>query len=307
MFNKVLLSDSEINHLINAASITSAINSHKQLQHGRFGDQASSSSGSGTDFSEVRAYHPGDDPRHIDWRATARSQTPLLRTYHSELSQPLCLLMDRRSSMRFGTRVRLKVTQALRMALWIGGREARRGRDISAVLLDRTCHWLPPQTGLSSLKLIAKLGNKPCPPSTADSDLQDKVLQEKHKSSYKQDWNSIFLGLRQHIPQGSELILLSDFSGLGDEHNKMLRMLGKHCSSKVVHIFDPAEDFAVLNNFPAAIQLQWGKKSRLLASSEAINKQLSSRSEAMVKRFSQANMDYVQLSVEQNELALSQI
>ncbi len=299
---KSLLTDSEIAQLINAAPTTGASNSNKAYQYGRIGDQISSGTGSGTDFAEVRAYQSGDDPRHIDWRATARSQIPLLRTYHNELSQPLCLLIDRRSSMRFATRVRLKVSQALRMALFIGGREARLGREISAVLLDSPCHWLPPQPGLSSLKQIAKLANTQCPPY--ESELQD---------AHKINWNSIFSGLRQHVPQGSDVILLSDFSGLQDEHNKMLRMLGQHCSGKAIQVFDPSEVINPLRainplktrlGVPTAIQLQWQHKIRNLDTSDRLNEELKNHFEIMAKRFRQANMDYLQLSVEQNELDL---
>ena len=297
--NTALLTDSEINQLINAAPISGLIHLNKQSQQGQAGEQISTNIGSGSDFSEVRSYYSGDDPRHIDWRATARSQIPLVRTYHQELSQPLCLVIDRRATMRFATRTRLKVTQALRLALWMGGKEARLGREISAVLLDSPCHWLPAHQGLSSLKLIARLANTPCPPSEPE-------LKPAHKTS----WNTIFSGLRQHIPQGSELVLLSDFIGLGDKENKTLRNLGKHCSTRAIQIFDPSEASSTssqvsnpIADFPTSIQLQWGQQLHYSASSKAIKEQLSNRSEHISKRFQQANIKYMQLSVEQNELS----
>ena len=37
--------------------------------------------GSGTDFTGLRAYLPGDDARHIDWNVTARLSEPHLRVY----------------------------------------------------------------------------------------------------------------------------------------------------------------------------------------------------------------------------------
>jgi uncharacterized protein (DUF58 family) len=33
------------------------------------------------DFMGLRTYHPGDSPRHIDWKAAARGQTLLIKTF----------------------------------------------------------------------------------------------------------------------------------------------------------------------------------------------------------------------------------
>lgn len=292
-----LLSHSEIMQLISAAPGNAQLNIKQLSQYSQSGEQTAAMTGSGSDFAEVRAYQQGDDLRHIDWRASARSQDTLVRTYHSELSRPLCLLIDRRSAMRFATRTRLKVTQALRMALWLGGGEARSGREISAVLFDSPCHWLPQQQGMLSLKLMARLANKPCPPVTPTSE-----PEQIHETG----WNQLLSGLKQHNSQGSELILISDFSSLSDEHNKMLRMLGDHCKCRAIQITDPSE---VSPSFSASLQLQWGAKQRYFSSGTSsaamaqLTDELQARSEAMARRFQQADISYSQLSVEQDELS----
>jgi len=294
-----LLSDAEINQLIFAAPDIEQDNARQLSQRGRTGEQITSIKGSGSDFSEVRAYNFGDDPRHIDWRATARSRVPLVRTYHSEFSQPVCLLIDRRASMRYATRTRLKVTQALRMALWLGGREARCGREISAVLLDSPCQWLPPQAGMRSLRLIAKLANAPCPPIEPDA------YEPAHEGALKLQWSKILSGLKQHIPHGSELILITDFFGLRDSDAKMLRMLGQHCSTRAIHVLDASE---LTPNSSGSLQLQWGKRKRYISgsnkhASEQLSLELQARTKAIARSLNQANIRYSQLSVEQDELA----
>lgn len=50
--------------------------------------------GPGTDFDQLREYTAGDDPRHIDWSATARSDRPIVRTFTVEQHRPVVLLMD---------------------------------------------------------------------------------------------------------------------------------------------------------------------------------------------------------------------
>ncbi len=292
-----LLTEQEINQLIFAAPVKKADYSSALFQRGRVGEQITSARGAGSDFAEVRAYLPGDEPRHIDWRATARTGKPLIRTYHNEMSQSLCLLIDRRTAMRYATRTRLKVTQALRLALWLGGREARSGREISAVLLDEPSHWLPPQQGMASLKLMAKLANSPCPPCE---------METPHDSN----WKRIIAGLEQHVARGSELILLSDFYGLGKEDNKILHLLGNHCRTTAVQITDPFETREGLEKalLSASMQLQWGQKTQQLPAKSSkqiflLQQALQQRTERISRQFRQANINYLQLSVEQNELS----
>ena len=43
----------------------------------------------GTDFESLRPYIPGEDPRNIDWKATARRGTPISRNKQVEKGQQL--------------------------------------------------------------------------------------------------------------------------------------------------------------------------------------------------------------------------
>jgi uncharacterized protein (DUF58 family) len=51
--------------------------------------------GIGTEFSELREYNIGDDPRSIDWKATARRNRPLIRVLEPEQEQTVIILLDR--------------------------------------------------------------------------------------------------------------------------------------------------------------------------------------------------------------------
>jgi hypothetical protein len=291
-----LLSESEIKKLIYSQDNTNNKTSNKLVQQGKMGEHQSLLTGSGGDFADLRAYHAGDDIRHIDWRATARSQTPSIKTFHREFSQPICLLIDRRSSMRFATRSRLKVTQALRMALWQGGQEARAGREISAVILDEQSHWLAPGQGFVSLEVIAKLANKPCPPQESKNEVS---------------WKRVFSGLQQHIPQGSELLIVSDFYGLNEGDNKYLRNLARHCQMRAIQIIDPSEDpesdrFYSQSFFSLTRQLFWHQLTHILAlnsdSAKQFKQALNVRMNAIHSQFKQANIELTRLSVTQDSL-----
>ena len=50
--------------------------------------------GGGTEFDALRPYGPDDEFRRIDWAATARSGTAVVRTYRAERNQNVLLMLD---------------------------------------------------------------------------------------------------------------------------------------------------------------------------------------------------------------------
>ena len=50
--------------------------------------------GLGRDFESLREYREGDDLRDICWTATARRGSPITRTYQTERSQPVWIVLD---------------------------------------------------------------------------------------------------------------------------------------------------------------------------------------------------------------------
>jgi uncharacterized protein (DUF58 family) len=56
----------------------------------------------GQDFLEHRAFVAGDDPRRIDWRASARRQEPVVRRYRDQHASDWLIALDRSASMGVG-------------------------------------------------------------------------------------------------------------------------------------------------------------------------------------------------------------
>ncbi len=69
------------------------------------GLHASPYHGFSVEFAEYRPYAPGDDLRHFDWKAYAKSDRSYVRLYHSETNLRAHVLMDRSASMDFGAPV----------------------------------------------------------------------------------------------------------------------------------------------------------------------------------------------------------
>ncbi len=66
---------------------------------GRSGELLGRGTGSSLEFQEYREYMPGDDIRHLDWSAYARSDTLMVRLYREEISPTTEILLDASKSM----------------------------------------------------------------------------------------------------------------------------------------------------------------------------------------------------------------
>ena len=87
--------------------------------------------GRGLEVHDVRPWSEGDDMRHLDHNATARTGTPHTKTYFDERERSILLVADFRPSMLFGTRRAFRSVagaEALTMLGWRGvGRGGRVG------------------------------------------------------------------------------------------------------------------------------------------------------------------------------------
>jgi uncharacterized protein (DUF58 family) len=66
---------------------------------GRIGERLGSGTGSSLEFQEYRSYAPGDDLRHVDWAAYARTELLAVRLYREEVAPRIDLLLDVSRSM----------------------------------------------------------------------------------------------------------------------------------------------------------------------------------------------------------------
>jgi uncharacterized protein (DUF58 family) len=66
---------------------------------GTLGERLGAGTGSSLEFQEYRQYAPGDDLRHVDWAAYARSEVLTVRLYREEVAPRIDLALDISSSM----------------------------------------------------------------------------------------------------------------------------------------------------------------------------------------------------------------
>ena len=118
--------------------------------------------GFGVEFVEYRQYTPGDDIRHVDWKAVGRSDRYYVKEYEDETNLQCVLLLDRSASMGYGPRRsgRSGPSRSSRSSTGLDKLEygsylasslayliLRQGDGVGLVTFDRAVHdYLPPSS-----------------------------------------------------------------------------------------------------------------------------------------------------------------
>ena len=224
-----LLTSKQIALLIEQAQALTQQRQQKHDVHQRHpGDSRSVHIGRGLDFEESRPYQPGDDIRDMDWRTTARIGKPYLKVYREEHHPMLHVVLDRTATMRFGTRVQLKATQAARVATVLAITSGQDCACIGGTIIAEQAVPLLCQSGKAGALALAEAAAAPCPP------LPHAIDASAH-------WSTLLPRLIAEIPRGSRIVLISDLYWLREQHTAALSLLASQQEVAVVEILDPAE------------------------------------------------------------------
>lgn len=148
-------------------------------------------------FAGFRDYEPGDDPRAIDWRATARSQKPIVRSWEAESQLPVVIVVDVSASLWMESRSR-SIDFAFELALFIAASALARQMTVDLMMVsDRVELHFERMQGRNQLnRLISEFSS----------------FQPKHRNT---NWNDLSESF-QRIRPGSYLFWISDFLWLPD-------------------------------------------------------------------------------------------
>lgn len=200
----------------------------KPLRNFWVGGHISAMRGRGMEFEEVRVYSPGDDVRTMDWRVTARSNTPHVKIFREERERPVFLVVDFSPTMFFGTRVAFKSVIAAKIAALIAWSTALVGDRIGAVMFSEHEEIdIKPASRLKGVLPILNGLTKLCTPSNepaVDNSLT-KVLSR----------------LGRVAPTGSMIFILSDFENLDEQWQQHMQQLCARHQIIAGMIYDPLE------------------------------------------------------------------
>lgn len=107
-----------------------AIFAHRKARGMLDGEYGSVFRGRSLDFDDLRAYIPGDEVRDIDWKASARHGSPLVRRYVAVRRQTVLLVTDTGRNMAAEARSGETKKDIAVMALGVMGYLAHRHGDV---------------------------------------------------------------------------------------------------------------------------------------------------------------------------------
>lgn len=204
----------------------------REVANSRAGEQRGQRRGSGMDYDDSRPYQRGDEPRHMNWRLSARSGALQMKLFREERRPVACVLLDRRNRMVFGSRQRLKISQAAAAAALTSFTAALQGEQTAALILQSRPHWVAPREGHQAAFELSRQYIAPRSPAfqstTAEASLEQALAL-----------------LAERLPDGSQITLISDFADLisasGNALAPRLQALCSRHQVSAIHIADPAE------------------------------------------------------------------
>jgi uncharacterized protein (DUF58 family) len=111
--------------------------------------------GEGTTFASLREYAVGDDPRHVDWKATARRQKLMTREYTVEQGQTVMIAVD---AGRMMTQLAAGVPRfeyALSAATLLASVAVQAGDHVGLLMFDNELRaFVPPARGNKAMRAI---------------------------------------------------------------------------------------------------------------------------------------------------------
>ncbi|QBM17480.1 hypothetical protein MARI_15950 [Marinobacter sp. JH2] len=207
--------------------------SARQVRGRQAGLRPSRQRGRGMTFAEVRQYQPGDDIRSIDWRVTARRQSPHTKLFEEERERPVLLIADLGPTLFFASTGAYKQARSAQITALLAWLALMAGDQVGGLAFNhQELEVLRParrkKSLLRLLDTLARLQHQPgTPPNPAlpDGPNLNKALSEARRVAHT----------------GSRIFIVSDFMNLSNETTSLLGALARHNSVSALRIMDPLE------------------------------------------------------------------
>ncbi|HEV8000817.1 MAG TPA: DUF58 domain-containing protein, partial [Planctomycetaceae bacterium] len=172
----------------------------------------------GTEFESISEFRLGDDPRRIDWRATARTRRLVVRRFQVEQHQDVFVLIDCGRLMGSAAGRGTKLDCAVDSALYLARTALANGDRFGLALFDSdVTAFLPPRSGLGALPTIVE------------------CVYDAQSRWQETDFSPLFAQLQARHHKRAVLIILSDVAD--QETSKRARVVLANLAARHAVIF----------------------------------------------------------------------
>lgn len=190
--------------------------------------------GFSVEFAEHRAYNPGDELRHVDWKVFGRSDRLVVKRYEEETNLRHFVVLDTSASMRYAGRAGLsKLAYGATLAGALHVLMAKQRDATGLIAFDRGVHTLvPPKSTRGHVRaLLARLDALAHAPERAGTETAAAAALHE---------------VADRIPRRALVVVISDLFETvagADETVRALRHL-RHQGHEVVvfHVLDEATE-----------------------------------------------------------------
>jgi uncharacterized protein (DUF58 family) len=247
--------------------------------------------GAGTELAQLRPYQIGDDVRHIDPAATARTGQAHVRLHVPERSVTTWLILDVSPSMAFGTAQRLKADVAEGVALVFGRVGVRRAGSVGLVAF-----------GAAAPRVLPPRGSRPGMVALR------RVLAEGVAPDGRHDTDGLANALRRAgrlARQPGLVVVISDFRDQRHWERPLGSLRMRH-SVIAVEIVDPREQELPSVGHLALVDPESGERIEIDTSSERVRRRFAElereRRAAVARELRRLRVDHVSLSTAEDWL-----
>ncbi len=190
--------------------------------------------GRGLEVADVRVFQDGDDVRHIDRNATARTGTPHVRTFQDERERTTLLIADFRSPMLWGTRRAFRSVAAAEHLSLIGWRAITEGGRVGLMAIGGAAPLFVPARGRKRA-MISVIGG------LAQAHRAALENQATNLSNKPEPLEEFLRMAKQVAPRGASVVLASSLDAPGTSCETAMSELAHHTSFSILHLRDAVE------------------------------------------------------------------
>jgi uncharacterized protein (DUF58 family) len=187
--------------------------------------------GQSVEFAEHKEYTPGDDVRHIDWKAFGKFDKYYIKRFEHETNLRAYLVIDASASMGYGSGALSKLAYASTVAAALSVLLVRQQDAVGLCLAHgKDVEFLPPHSSATHASAIAELLTAAKPSGGTDLGAVAHAVAEK---AHRRALILIF----------SDLFESGDVSdqGVGEGLRQLTQLRSLQNEVAVFHVLDPAE------------------------------------------------------------------